>query len=509
MITTSSDLLSTTYDHIVVGGGSAGCLIAARLSEDAARRVLLIEAGGADIDRPSIDDPTRWYSNLGSDIDWRYRTVPQRNADGRVFECNRGKVLGGSSSINATVWVWGHPTDFDYWASEGCVGWDFTSLRPIFQSLESSARSSRNNDRGTTGPMRLTATAADLPLAEAFFEACRDIGYPVLDDVNGPVSEGSGTYDLNVQDGHRYSVARALLLPAAGRPNLTILSRAEVEALKLEKDRCVGVRCRSAGRTHEFRSEREIVLCAGAIGSPHLLMKSGIGNATDLQRIGIKVELDLPGVGENFQDHCLIRAYAAETKETIRSSRHPGAHLYLRSNNALLSPDVEIVISSSAAGVKDLPESRNFVLTAMLLRPMSRGHLTLATSDGPIQIDPRYLSNEQDMDVMCAAVEKCNDLSLTPALSRRQARVVRSAPQGELEMRAFIRANVATYWHPVGTCAMGIGDLSVVDPSLRVHGVSNLRIADSSVMPGITTGNTLAPTLVIAERAARLILATV
>jgi choline dehydrogenase len=507
MIATSSDLISQNYDHIIVGGGSAGCLIAARLSADSARRVLLIEAGGADIDQPSIDDPTRWFSNLGSEVDWQYRTVPQRNANGRIIDFNRGKVLGGSSSINATVWVWGHPTNFDQWASEGNVGWDFASLSPIFQSLESSPRATTGRGRGQTGPMRLTATSADLPIAQVFFEACREIGYPILDDVNGPVAEGCGTYDLNVVDGRRYSAARALLLPVARRPNLTILSCAEVEALRLEKNRCVGVRCRSDGRVQEFRSDREVILCAGAIGSPHLLMKSGIGNATDLQRVGIKVELDLPGVGENLQDHCLIRVYAAETREIFRSQRHPDAHLYLRSNNALPAPDIEIIMSSSATGVRDLPDDRNFVLTTTLLRPLSRGRLALGTSDGPIQIDPRYLSHEQDLDAMCVAVEKCNELSLTTALSRREARRVRSAPREKAAMRDFLRANVGTYWHPVGTCAMGIGEQSVVDPSLRVRGVSNLRIADSSVMPSITTGNTLAPTLVIAERAARLILA--
>jgi choline dehydrogenase len=505
MLVTSSNSIPDTYDHIIVGGGSAGCLVAARLSEDNARRVLLIEAGGADINRPSIADQARWFLNLGSDIDWQYRTEPQHDANGRVFDCNRGKVLGGSSSINATVWVWGHPTDFDHWASEGNVGWDFASLKPIFQSLEASSRSTANGERGTSGPMHLTATSADLPLAAALFDACRDTGYPLLDDVNGPVREGAGTYDLNVMDGRRFSVAQAFLLPVAGRANLTILTNAEVDSLILDGTRCTGVRCRCDGGIREFRSGRDIVLSAGTIGTPHLLMKSGIGNAAELQRIGIRTELDLPGVGENLHDHCLIRAYAAETTEPMQSQGRLGAHLYLRSNDTLPAPDIEIIISAGVTGLRDLPEDRNFMLTAALLRPLSRGRLTLQTSDGPIQIDPRYLSCTEDMDALCVAIEKCNELSVVPAFLRRHARTAWAAPHGDAELRDFVRAHVGTYWHPVGTCAMGIGERSVVDPSLRVYGVSNLRIADSSVMPRITTGNTLAATLVIAERAARMI----
>jgi choline dehydrogenase len=501
--------VSDSYDHIIVGGGSAGCLIASRLSNDNGRSVLLIEAGSSEFDRATISDPTRWIENLGSDIDWKYQTVPQRNVDERVFTWSSGKVLGGSSSINATVWVWGHPSDYDWWASEGNVGWDFLSLEPVFQRLESTIRIAQNASRGIHGRMRLSSTTEVPPLAGAFFEACRATGHSVRSDVNGPVREGGGTFDLTSVAGRRFSVAQAFLQPAIGRPGLTILTGADVESLVFEGTTCVGVRCHHNGRLEEFRSRSDILLCAGTIGTPRLLLRSGVGNSEELGKLRLKVSHDLPGVGENLHDHCLINAFSAETADLVEKEGRLGAHLYARSRRALSSPDFEVAISAGALGVPNMSMDKSFSLSAALLRPLSRGRLTLADNTGAVSIDPNYFSISTDADVLCEAVETCAEIAASPALSMHCAGNIHKPPHQRAQLLEHIKSTMNTYWHPVGTCAMGIGRYAVVDPSLRVHGMSNLRIADSSVMPSITTGNTLAPTLVIAERAASMILANV
>jgi choline dehydrogenase len=499
--------LSDAYDHIVIGGGSAGALIAARLSEDSECRVLLIEAGDAAVDRPSMVDPVLWFTNFGTAADWQYRTVEQPNANGRTFDWNRGRVLGGSSSINAAVWVWGHPADFDAWADAGNIGWDFGSLRPTFQRLETRLQGSLDGSRGNSGPMRLTSTSNRVPLAAAFLRACEERGHAVLDDVNGPIREGCGTYDFSVEDGQRFSVVRAFLLPAIGRQNLSVLVNASVDSLTFDGTRCVGVRADVGGNLLEIRSHHDVVLSAGVMGSPRLLMRSGVGHAAELERLGLHVVADLPGVGENLHDHCLVNAFAAETAAAIEREGRLGAHLYARTTDGMLAPDHEVIISTWATELPDVPVDRGFSLHTALVRPLSRGRLALTSADGdaPLLIDPGYFSEPGDLATLCAAVEKCIEIAASPALLKQRSGSVRMPPANKTELREFVRNNMGTYWHPVGTCSMGIEALSVVDPALCVHGISNLRVADSSVMPRITTGNTLAPTLVIAERAASLI----
>jgi choline dehydrogenase len=502
----SVDVLTGSYDHIVIGGGSAGSLIAARLSEDSQCRVLLIEAGNAAVDRPSIVDPTLWFTNLDTEVDWQYRTVEQPNANGRKFDVNRGRVLGGSSSINAAVWVWGHPADFDAWADVGNTGWDFRSLEPIFRRLETRMQGSADARRGNAGPMRLTSTSSHVPLAIAFLKACEEMGHPVLDDINGPIREGCGTYDLNVVNGQRFSVAQAFLLPVMGRQNLSVLTNAEVDSLIFDGTRCVGVRGAVDGKSFEIRSHHDVVLSAGVIDSPRLLMRSGVGDATQLAQLGLNVIADVPGVGENLHDHCLISAFAAETATATESEGRLGAHLYARTSDGVPAPDYEVIISAWATGLPNVPVGKGFSLNTALVRPLSRGRLALTSAnwDAPLYIDPGYFSNPGDLATLCAGVEKCVELAESPALLRQRSGAVRVPPSGKEALREFVRNNMGTYWHPVGTCSMGIDARSVVDPTLCVHGTSNLRVADSSVMPRITSGNTLAPTLVIAERAASL-----
>jgi choline dehydrogenase len=498
--------ISPSYDHIIVGAGSAGSVVAARLSAQDACRVLLLEAGGADVNRPSMVEPGRHRENWGTDADWQYRTVPQSHLNGRVVEWARGKVLGGSSTINAMAWVWGHKTDFDAWAADGNTGWDFASLEPVFKRMETCVRAGRKGARGTSGPMWLSSFSANDPFIEAFLSSCRQAGHAVIEDVNGPVEAGAGPADMNVKDGRRFSVAQAYLLPVLGRKNLTVLTNTLVESLVFEGARCVGIRCRIDGHRREIRSDHDVVLSAGCIESPRLLMVSGIGNAGHLKRLGIEVIADLPGVGENLHDHCQLRTFSADAGQTAISPRLD-AHLFLRSSDTLPVPDLHIGLAQAANAMPGAAPGGGFTLLAGLFRPRSRGRLALTSADvhAPLHIDPNYLANTSDMDALCVAAQVSIELGMSTALSPWHAGELRTAPAGKGEQRDFIKRNVTSYRHPVGTCAMGLGNRTVVDPMLRVHGIANLRVADNSVMPNITTGHTLAPTLVIAEKAASMI----
>ncbi|MFC0572411.1 GMC family oxidoreductase [Paraburkholderia solisilvae] len=494
-----------TYDHIVIGAGPSGCVLAARLSEQSGRRVLLLEEGGAGIERTSIEDPDLWRTNLATDIDWQYSTTPQPKLDGRRIIWNRGKVLGGSSTINAMAWVWGQQADFDGWAAAGNVGWDFASLEPEFQRIETSLP---QRGRGTSGPMPLYSIPSDEPLVKAFLASCEAAGHDVLANACAPVRMGAGTNELNITNGARFSAVHAYLLPAMQRKNLTVLTNSAALELVFDGLRCVGVRCNVNGTYRMFRSSEDVALCAGAIESPRLLALSGIGNATDLRRLGIDVVADLPGVGLNLQDHCVVRAYS--TTHTPQPRSRLDAHLYLNSKGTSPIPDIEVALLRGATtGVLASDPASSYALLACLLRPRSRGEIALRSSDNrvPLDINPNYLSEAADVDALCEATRIAADLGNSSPFAPWRKGDETAAPSTKREIEAYMRRSATTYWHPAGTCAMGTGVCAVVDPMLSVRGVSNLRIADASIMPTIPTGNTLAPTLVVAERAARLILA--
>jgi choline dehydrogenase len=496
-----------TYDYIVVGAGSAGCVIAARLSENPACRVLLIEAGGTDIAQPALESPALWTSNFGTRVDWAYRTAPQAMAAGRVIDWPRGKVIGGSSSINAMIWVWGHPADFDQWAYCGARGWDYAQLQPIFQSIETCSRTNSNNNRGSAGPMFVGPVAAPQPLTAGFLESCRAAGHRVMEDVSAPVRDGAGYMDLNIKDGRRFSVAHGYLLPSLDRPNLTLLTNARAERLLFKGTRCSGVQLRIDGMRHEIAAEQETLVCAGAVDSPRLLMTSGIGDADELRRNGIATVVNLPGVGKNLQDHLLIPGFVAEARTPMPAGARAESHLFFRSAAETYSPDIQALFSPSVYGTSAIARNAGFSILLALVRPESRGRIKIASADptGPLLIDPGYLSAAADLDALMAAIDQARELGSSAALSEWRKREIPRAPSGRHELREFIAGNVGSYWHPVGTCAMGLHDEAVVDPGLRVYGVTGLRVADASIMPTITSGNTNAPTIVIAEQAAQMI----
>ena len=498
--------IEASYDYIIVGAGSAGCAVAARLSEDAACRVLLVEAGGADISRPALQSPVLWPSIFGTDVDWAYRTTPQARASGRIIDWPRGKVIGGSSSINAMIWVWGAAVDFDQWAYAGCQGWDYARLKPVFQSIETCARKSLGTDRGTNGPMHVEPVPDPNPLSVGFFKACEEMGHQVLEDVGAPVRDGAGYMDFNTKDGQRFSVVHGYLLPALNRPNLTLLTGTRVDALSFEGTCCTGVQLQVAGEHREVRAEQETILCAGVVESPRLLMLSGVGNTEELRRHGIKVVSNVPGVGENLQDHCFIVGFVGETKAPMAPGSRAGSHLFFRSMREAYGPDIHALLGTAAVGTTEVRPKEGFSIRLGLVRPRSRGRISITSADpnAPLFIDPNYLSASADLAALSTAVEHSREIGASAALSEWRKREIPRIPRAKNELKEFVARNLGSYWHPVGTCAMGVHQEAVVDPSLRVYGTTNLRVADASIMPTITSGNTNAATIVIAERAAQM-----
>jgi choline dehydrogenase len=509
-------LFARSYDYVIVGAGSAGCVVARRLVDGTDATVLLLEAGGSGDGVRSISNPPRWVENIGSRYDWDYHYEPSPHVAGRSIHLSLGKVLGGSGSINGLTWARGHRADYDGWAAAGNVGWDFNSVLPLFKKSED-WEDGDSEFRGAGGPIHVERAKALHPVASAFIDAGRSYGMPYLDDMNVPEPEGVGPMNINVKGGVRSSPADAFLRPVMAHQNLTVLTNAQGVRLTLSGTRCTGLTFYQDGQLHSVRADREVVVCAGAIHTPRLLMLSGIGPQEDLKQLGIDTRTDLPGVGQNLQDHVLLTGLCFEAKHPLSALNNNlgGSSFFWKSQSTLSRPDLMIfpvqmpLVSDDVRAEYPIPPN-TFCIALGLVRVQSRGYVRLKTAepDGPLSIQPNFLKESVDVDALVTAVELSLDIASQPAYRDLIERWV--APTKRLsrdEAVAFVRRACSTYHHPVGTCAMGSGREAVVDAELRVRGVEGLRIADASVMPTIPSANTNAPTVMIGEFASRLLVA--
>lgn len=526
------------FDYVIVGGGSGGATLASRLSEDPGVQVCLLETGG-DGRGILVRAPAATVAMLPGRPrinNYAYQTVPQPGLGGRRGYQPRGRCLGGSSAINAMLYVRGHREDYDDWARAGCAGWSFDEVLPYFIRAEGNQRGA-SALHGADGPLQVAEQQSPRAITEDFVRAAQACGIPRNDDFNGPEQEGAGLYQVTqfhggANNGERCSVAAAYLHPAMKRANLTVLTGAQALRVVLEGRRAVGVEVRRGGTAETISARREVVLCGGAFNSPQLLMLSGIGDPVELARHGIALRHALPGVGQNLQDHTdFILSYTSKDTElfgigpvaglkllkAIFEWRKRGTGLvatpfaeggaFVKSSPELRRPDLQLhfVIAITDDHARKLHMGFGFSCHVCVLRPKGRGEVRLNDAD-PLsapRIDPRFLSEPEDMALLLQGVKKTREILRAPALAKYRHRELYTADaHTDEELERHIRARADTIYHPVGTCRMGTDAMSVVDAQLRVHGVENLRVVDASVMPTLIGGNTNAPTVMIAERAA-------
>ena len=521
------------FDYVIVGAGSSGCVLAAHLSEDPAVSVLIVEAGGAD-----NNFLFRWpagFAKMTKGIaSWGWSTVPQRHLNDRVLWYTQAKVLGGGSTINAQVYTRGNAKDYDAWADEGCAGWSYREILPYFKRAEGNDRF-QNDYHGAAGPLGVSAPKGALPICDAFIRAAQEYGIPYNPDFNGRQQAGCGYYQLTQRNVERSSAAKAFLHPALSRPNLSLRSSQQVRRIVLEKGRAIGIEVEANGRADLIRARREVLVTSGAIGSPRLLLLSGIGPADHLTSVGVDVEHDLPGVGQNLHDHldlctlgecsgrysydgmdkfprsaiAALQYYLFKTGPVTSSLFETGAFWYSDTSQPL--PDTQFHFGQGSGIEKGIVtiDKGGVTLNCAYMRPKSRGTVRLASNnpqDAPL-IDPNYWAEPEDREASLNGLEIAREILSQPAMKPFLAREALPGPDVKTreDLFAYACRLAKTQHHPVGTCRMGHGEMAVVDPELRVRGIEGLRVCDSSIMPSINSSNTNAPTIMIGEKASDMV----